>query len=189
MRILAAALGALALAAPAQAARYAVGLQKGASPEAVAARLDGKVSRELLDLRALVVEVPTARGIAGLPGVAYVERLDRSRRLSWVPPDPFVSRQWYLERIHAFDAWSEPPPLAGPLVAIIDSGIDAAGSPKAAASPAATGRPTSRATGRSSRGLSPPRTTGRAWQASPSPPSCSSRRSSAPTARSASRPR
>jgi hypothetical protein len=125
MRILAAALGALALAAPAQAARYAVGLQKDASPDAVAARLDGKVSRELLDFRALVVEAPNARGLGQLPGVAYVERLDRSRRLAWVPPDPFVARQWYLERTRAFDAWNEPPPLAGPLVAIIDSGIDA----------------------------------------------------------------
>ena len=124
MKLLAAALGALALAAPAQAARYAVGLKTDASPDAVAARLDGRVSRGLLDLRALVVEAPSASGIAEIPGVAYVERLDRSRRLAFAPPDPFVQRQWYLERIRAFEAWTEPPPLAGPLVAVIDSGID-----------------------------------------------------------------
>ena len=33
-------------------------------------------------------------------------------------------RQWYLSRIHAFDAWSQIPNLAGTRVAILDSGID-----------------------------------------------------------------
>lgn len=125
MRALAVAIGVLALAAPAEAARFAVGLESGASPDAVAARLDGRVSRELVEIGALVLEAPSARGVARLPGVAYVERLDRSRKLSFAPADPFVPRQWYLERIRAFDSWTEPPPLAGPLVAIIDSGIDA----------------------------------------------------------------
>jgi hypothetical protein len=124
--LLPAAVAALALAGPAEAGRFAVGLEAGASPDALAARLAdrGSVSRDLLDLGALTLEARSARGVAGLPGVAYVERLDAVRGLAFTPPDPLVARQWYLERTRAFDAWAEPPPLTGPLVALIDSGID-----------------------------------------------------------------
>ena len=45
MKLLAAVGVALAFAAPAQAARYAVGLVPGADADAVAARLDGRVTR------------------------------------------------------------------------------------------------------------------------------------------------
>jgi hypothetical protein len=120
--------GALASAGPAEAARYAVGLADGASPEQVASALaratGGSVSDDLAALGALTLTAPTARAAAGVPGVAYVERLDRSRRLAFAPLDPLAARQWYLGRIRAFDAWAEQPPLAGPLVAIVDSGID-----------------------------------------------------------------
>ncbi|HEY3187143.1 MAG TPA: S8 family serine peptidase, partial [Solirubrobacteraceae bacterium] len=75
-------------------------------------------------LGALTLTAPSARGIRKLPGVQYVERLDADRRLAFTPADPLAPKQWYLGRIHAFDAWAEQPPLAGPLVAIIDSGID-----------------------------------------------------------------
>ena len=34
-------------------------------------------------------------------------------------------RQWYLNRIHAFEAWPQLPTLAGVRVAVIDSGVDA----------------------------------------------------------------
>jgi Subtilase family len=128
--LLAVALAAAALAAagPAEAARYAVGLADGASPERVAAALaratGGSVADDLTALGALTLTAPTARAAAGVPGVAYVERLDRTRRLAFGPPDPLAPRQWYLAKIRAFDAWAEQPPLAGPLVAIVDSGID-----------------------------------------------------------------
>lgn len=123
MRLLAAALAALALAAPADAARYAVGLAPGADADAVAARLGDRVSREHLALRALTVVSPTPPH--RVRGVAYVERLDTPRRLAFTPADPLAGRQWYLDQIRAFASWVDPPPLAGPLVAVIDSGIDA----------------------------------------------------------------
>ena len=122
MKLLAAVGLALVLAAPAQGARYAVGLVPGADANAVAARLDGRVTREHLALGALTVtssEMPARRD-----GVAWVERLDDARRLAFTPTDPLYPRQWYLEHVRAFASWAEPPPLAGPLVAVIDSGID-----------------------------------------------------------------
>jgi subtilisin family serine protease len=119
---------ALATAVPAHAARFAVGLSEGASPARVAAEMErdtgGRVADERASLGALTLTAPSARGVRHLPGVEYVERLDVERRLAFVPSDPLASKQWYLGRIHAFDAWAEQPPLAGPLVAIIDSGID-----------------------------------------------------------------
>ena len=120
--------GALAAAGPAEAARYAVGIAEGASPARVAADLaratGGRVSSELFQLGALTLTAPSARGAGRVPGVAYVERLDRTRRLAFVPTDPLAAKQWYLAKIRAFDAWAEQPPLAGPLVAVVDSGVD-----------------------------------------------------------------
>jgi hypothetical protein len=123
-----AAAGALVAAAPANAARFALGLDPGASPSRVAAAVErvtgGTVADEQAELGALTLAAPSARGVARLPGVAFVERLDVERRLAFPPLDPLAPKQWYLPRIRAFDAWAEQPPLAGPLVAIIDSGID-----------------------------------------------------------------
>ena len=121
--------GALLAASPAHAARYAVGLEPGASPgpvaRAVAAQTRGTVDRDLLALGTLIVSAPSARGAAALPGVAWVERVDRPRRLAFTPTDPFAARQWYLAQIRAFDTWPTAPPfLAGVKVAIVDSGID-----------------------------------------------------------------
>jgi subtilisin family serine protease len=119
---------ALAWPGVASAARYAVGLERDASVRAVAAaverRTGGQVGRDLLDLRALTLDARSAPGVRSVPGVAYVERLDGARRLAFIPNDPFAARQWYLDRIHAFDAWPEPPPLPAVPVAIIDSGVD-----------------------------------------------------------------
>ena len=120
--------GALAAAGPAAGARFAVGVAEGASLDSVAAELEratgGAVSHDLAGLGALTLEARSARGVQRLPGVAYVERLDRRRRVAYVPPDPLFSRQWYLAKVRAFDAWPEQPALAGPRVAVIDSGID-----------------------------------------------------------------
>ena len=125
----AAAAAALALTAPsgATAARFAVGLEQGASAVAVAKRVretsGGSVS--ILAPFALTLEAQSARRVARLRGVAYVERLDRVRRLAFVPTDPFVKRQWYLDSIKAFSFWPQLPAIRAPVyVAVIDSGVD-----------------------------------------------------------------
>lgn len=117
---------ALAVPAPAAAARYAVGLQKGASADAVAQQIEARTGRRVSKIApfALAVDSPSAQGLASLRGVAWVERLRASRRLSFAPNDPLAVRQWYLNRIHAFDAWPQFPSLAKVRVAVIDSGID-----------------------------------------------------------------
>ena len=127
---LAVAATALLMPAPAQAARFAVGLDPDAAAGAVAARLaadtGGTVARDLLALRTLVLTARSARGVAALPGVAWVERIDRPRRLAFTPTDPLAARQWYLAQIRAFDSWPERPAfLPGVRVAIVDSGLDA----------------------------------------------------------------
>ena len=118
----------LAAAGRAEAARFAVGLDRGARPAAVAEHVaavtGGTVSLELESLGALTLEAVSARGVARLPGVSYVERLGARRRLAFAPTDPLASRQWYLQQTRAFDSWVEPPPLPPVRVAIIDSGID-----------------------------------------------------------------
>jgi subtilisin family serine protease len=119
----------LALAVPSSAAagRFAVGLERGASPAAVAERVrqvsGGTVST--IAPFALALQARSARRVATVPGVAYVERLNRSRRLSFTPTDPLVKRQWYLDTINAFDYWPQLPVIRAPVyVAVIDSGID-----------------------------------------------------------------
>jgi subtilase family protein len=130
MRRAALAVALLALAVPSSAAagRFAVGLERGASPAAVAERVrqvsGGTVST--IAPFALALQAQSARGVAGVAGVAYVERLERTRRLSFTPTDPLAKRQWYLDTINAFDFWPVPVFRAGPpvLVAVVDSGID-----------------------------------------------------------------
>jgi subtilisin family serine protease len=128
LALAAALLVALGAAGRAEAARFAVGLDRGASAASVAQRIaaatGGTVSLELESLGALTLEAPSASGVASLPGVSYVERLDARRRLAFAPTDPLASKQWYLQQTRAFDSWEEPPPLPPVRVGIIDSGID-----------------------------------------------------------------
>jgi hypothetical protein len=119
----------LALAVPstAAAARFAVGLERGASPVAVAERVrqvsGGTVST--IAPFALALQARSARGVARVRGVAYVERLNRTRRLSFTPTDPLAKRQWYLDAINAFDFWPQVPVFRAPVyVAVVDSGLD-----------------------------------------------------------------
>jgi subtilisin family serine protease len=119
---------ALAAPSPAVAARFAVGLDRGVSPASVAERVraatGGRVS--VLAPFALTLDAPSAAGVAAVPGVSYVERLDRVRRLAFVPTDPLAKRQWYLDAIKAFNFWPQLPPIRAPVyVAVIDSGVDA----------------------------------------------------------------
>ena len=129
-RILLAAAAALLLPAQAHAGRYAVGIEPDASLEAVAAGIErttgSRAERKLVTLGALLVDARSARGLRTLDGVEYVERLDTTRRVAFVPNDPLVPKQWHLEQDHAFDFWPDLPALAGPRVAVIDSGIDGA---------------------------------------------------------------
>ncbi len=128
--VLAVAALALALPGAADAARFAVGIAPGADRaelvEALEARTGGAV--EPLAPFAVVLQAREARGVADLPGVAYVERLgSRGRRMAFSPTDPMATRQWHLGAVQAFDAWPQRPvfSIPGLRVAVIDSGIDA----------------------------------------------------------------
>ena len=120
---------ALALPGPAAAARFGVGLQSGADRAGVARELEAATGGTVSSLApfGLVVRAPSARGIASVAGVRYVERIDASRRIAFVPVDPLFARQWYLPQIRAFDTWPAFPAPFNPRirVAVIDSGIDA----------------------------------------------------------------
>jgi hypothetical protein len=116
---------ALAFAAPAQGARFAVGVEHGVPLAQVAAHLPGHVSYRLAPMHVLVVDASSVRGARRIPGVRYVEWLGtHRRRLAFTPNDTLVARQWYVQDDHAFDFWPEPPVLPPVRVGIIDSGID-----------------------------------------------------------------
>jgi subtilisin family serine protease len=126
--LLTVALGAC-LAAPgaADAARVAVGLERGADAAAVAAAVErrtGSRPERLGPIPALVAEVPPRVSLAGIEGVRYVEPL-RSRHLAFTPTDPLVSRQWYLAQSRFYEPWLTLPALERVPVAVIDSGVDA----------------------------------------------------------------
>jgi subtilisin family serine protease len=129
MRRLALAVFLLALAAPApaSAARFAVGVERGADSRVVAKRIEARTGLHVSRFGeiALSLHAPDARAVRAVQGVAWVERMRASRRLSFTPNDPFAVRQWYLNRINAFDAWLQPPNLTPVRVAVLDSGIDA----------------------------------------------------------------
>jgi subtilisin family serine protease len=117
---------ALALPGTAEAARFAVGVAPGTDAEALAAALTARTggTASMIGPFAVALSVPSVRGVSGLPGVAYVERLTGGRRLAFTPGDPFFSRQWYVPAVRAFDNWAARPTLPGMRVAVIDSGID-----------------------------------------------------------------
>jgi subtilisin family serine protease len=116
----------LVFAGQAGAARFAIGVDRSASLQRVAAQLPGRVSFRLAALNTLVVDAPSVRGVKRIEGVRWVEWLgSRRRKLAFTPIDPLAPKQWYLQQDHAFDAWSDVPELAPVTVAIIDSGIDA----------------------------------------------------------------
>jgi subtilisin family serine protease len=73
----------------------------------------------------LSVQLPSASALGSIRGVAWIERMRASRRLAFVPNDPLTVRQWYLNRINAFDAWAQVPLLPTVRVAVLDSGVDA----------------------------------------------------------------
>jgi subtilisin family serine protease len=125
--LMAATVAALALPGGAQAARFAVGVEPGTDAKALARTLEarGGARASVIGPFAVAVDAPGARRIAGVPGVAYVERLSARRRPAFVPTDRLFGRQWYVPEVRGFDAWPRPPSwLSGTKVAVIDSGID-----------------------------------------------------------------
>jgi subtilisin family serine protease len=117
---------ALAMPAAADAARVAVGVAPGTSAQELAARLEAKTggSASVIGPFAISLSAPDLRGVAGTRGVAYVERLNRARKLAFSPSDPLFPRQWYIQTVRGFDAWTLRPTLPGMRIAVIDSGID-----------------------------------------------------------------
>ncbi|MDI6831131.1 MAG: DUF5719 family protein [Actinomycetota bacterium] len=65
------------------------------------------------------------RAVAALPGVRFVEE-DAVARAEYLPDDPQYERQWYLARTAAPAAWDAGSYGEGVLVAVVDSGVDAA---------------------------------------------------------------
>jgi subtilisin family serine protease len=129
MKLLTAAIvAALALPGAAQAGRFAVGVAPGADAKAIARTIEARTGGQASVIGPFAVELraSSARRVAGVRGVAYVERLSAQRRVAFVPTDPFFTRQWYIPAVHGFDAWipRQPTWLSATRVAIIDSGID-----------------------------------------------------------------
>ena len=171
------------------------GSRAGAVAEAVAAveraRRRGS-TRAARAARRVVVESPSAAALA--PRAGRRLRRARSTRRAGSRSRPTTRsrpRQWYLDHVRAFDAWAEPPPLAGP------RGRGHRLRDRRRATPSSrTGSPARRSfVGGSARdGPAGPRhvrrradrgrrrTTATASRASRSARSCSSRRSSAATA-------
>ncbi len=138
VRLAAVAAVALALLAPQAAGavpgKVAVGVREGVSVETVASLAagvtGGAVDQGLEALDAFVVTVPdvaaAAEDLAAVPGVEYVEPVQKTRELTFQPNDPLAFSQWYLSAIRAFDFWDTRPDLGLKIrVAVIDSGIDA----------------------------------------------------------------
>ncbi|TML15808.1 MAG: hypothetical protein E6G31_03155 [Actinobacteria bacterium] len=119
---------ALAVPAQASAARFAIGIQKGADEQSVARRVRAVTGQPVTKIGAFAVSVRArhAGELASVKGMSWVERMRPTRRLSFTPNDPLVNRQWYLGRIHAFDAWPQLPTLGTVRVAVLDSGVDSA---------------------------------------------------------------
>jgi subtilisin family serine protease len=120
----------LALAVPAQAsaARFAIGIQRGADEQSVARRVQAVTGQPVTKIGAFALSVRARQAgeLASVKGTSWVERMRPTRRLSFTPNDPLVNRQWYLGRIHAFDAWPQLPQLESVRVAVLDSGVDSA---------------------------------------------------------------
>jgi hypothetical protein len=118
----------LALLVPAQASagRFAIGIRKSADETAVARRVQAVTGQPVTKIGPFALSV-RARHLGDLhllKGTTWVERMRPMRQLAFTPNDPLYNRQWYLGRIHAFDAWSQLPTLGTVRVAVLDSGVD-----------------------------------------------------------------
>lgn len=118
----------LLLPGTSDAARFAVGLSRGADASAVAAAVErrgGSRPENLAPIPALLVDLPANVSLAGIRGIRYVEPLFM-RHLALTPTDPLVPRQWYLTQSRFYEPWLTLPALDRVPVAVIDSGADSA---------------------------------------------------------------
>jgi subtilisin family serine protease len=116
----------LAVPAAADAARVAVGIERGADTKRVAEAIErrtGARPESLKPIPALVVDVPAGVSLRGIRGVRYVEPLV-TRHLAFTPTDPLVSKQWYLPYSGFYAPWVTLPSFEPTPVAVIDSGVD-----------------------------------------------------------------
>jgi hypothetical protein len=116
----------LALPGAADAARFAIGLERGADVSRIAQAIErrtGARPESLHPIPALVVDLPRAASVRGIAGIRYVEPLV-PRRLSLTPSDPLVAKQWYLAHSRFYEPWITMPALDPVTVAVIDSGVD-----------------------------------------------------------------
>jgi subtilisin family serine protease len=116
----------LAAPTPAHAARFAIGIERGADGRVVARHVEAVTGQPVTRIGAfaLSVRAPRAGTLPALDGVAWVERMRPTRRVAFSTNDPLATKQWYLGRIHAFDAWPQLPSLESVRVAVLDSGVD-----------------------------------------------------------------
>jgi subtilisin family serine protease len=117
----------LAVPATAEAARVAVGLERGADARSVASAIErrtGSRPESLAPIRALVVDLPAGTSLRGIHGLRYVEPAV-TRHLAFTPSDPLVSKQWYLSYSGFYSSWVTLPSFEPIPVAVIDSGVDA----------------------------------------------------------------
>ncbi len=108
------------------AARFAVGLSRGADPAVVADTIErrtGHRPESLAPIPALVVELSSGSSLRGIRGIRYVEPL-ATRQLAFTPTDPLVSKQWYLSQSRFYESWVTLPAFEPIPVAVIDSGVD-----------------------------------------------------------------
>jgi len=118
----------LLLPGTSDAARFAVGLSRGADASAVAAAVErrgGSRPESLAPIPALLVDLPANVSLAGIRGIRYVEPLFM-RHLALTPTDPLVPRQWYLTQSRFYEPWLTLPAFDRVPVAVIDSGADSA---------------------------------------------------------------
>jgi subtilisin family serine protease len=124
--VLTAVAASLWLASSADAARYAVGIARGADARAVAdavERRTGSRPERLGRIPALVVDAPSRSSLRGIAGIRYVEPV-AVRHLALTPTDPLVPKQWYLTQSRFYEPWITLPALERVPVAVIDSGVD-----------------------------------------------------------------
>jgi hypothetical protein len=110
--------------------RFAAGTADPTAAAVLAAAGATEVGR-LAQLNTVVV-VPTAgrlrgavqRSLAANRSVASVE-LDRTARLTLTPDDTYWSQEWYATKVRTDRAWNITTGTGGPVVAVVDSGVQA----------------------------------------------------------------
>lgn len=86
------------------------------------ARKIGQSTLHIVDLPPNVSEKGVVEKLSHNPNIKFVE-LDRRRKSSFVPNDPYYGSEWHLAKVGASTAW-DTTQGSGMTIAILDSGID-----------------------------------------------------------------